>query len=93
MSDQVLDRGVLAQQIIGIIATEGQIDPAKLNPEATFESLEVQSVDVVMILMALEEKFGVYVPIDGQLSEVRNLQSFVDSLTDRIMQEQTARAA
>ena len=93
MADQVLDRAALAQQIIGIIATEGQIDPAKLTPEATFESLEVQSVDIVMILMALEEKFGVYIPVDGQLSEAKDLQGFVDSLTDRILQERTASAA
>ena len=93
MADQVLNRSELTQQIIDIIATEGQIDPAKLTPDATFESLEVQSVDIVMILMALEEKFGVYIPVDGQLSEAKNLQGFVDSLTDRILQERTASAA
>ena len=33
-------------------------------------------MDIVMILMAIEEKFGVYVPIDGQIAEAKDLTSF-----------------
>ena len=93
MTEQVVDRRVLAQQIIDIIATEGKIDAARLTPDATFERLDVQSVDIVMILMALEEKFGVYIPIDGDLSTAKDLQSFVDDLMGRILQQGRASAA
>jgi acyl carrier protein len=86
LSINAADRESLSEEILDVIATEGMIDRAKFTPDATLQSLEVASVDVVMILMAIEEKFGVYVPIDGEIAESPNLQSFVNSLADRILE-------
>ncbi len=79
----------LAAQIFEVIVSEGKIDPAKATPDATLESLEVQSIDVVMILMAIEEKFGVYVPIDGGIADVRDLGGFVQQIEARILAERS----
>jgi acyl carrier protein len=38
-----------------------------------------------MILMALEQKFGVYIPIDGDLADAKNLNGFIDLLASRII--------
>ncbi len=81
----IVDRSVLVEQLLDVIVTEGKIDRAKLTPDATLESLEVQSMDIVMILMAIEERFGVYIPIDSAVSEARNVTSFVDSVANRIL--------
>ena len=74
------------RQILELIISEGKIDPARITAEATLASLEVQSMDIVMMLMAIEEKFGVYIPIDGEIAESKDLASFVRSLADHIIE-------
>ncbi len=87
LTHQVIDRSALAEQIFDVIVSEGKIDRSKITPDATLESLEVQSMDVVMILMAIEEKFGVYIPIDGPIAAAKDFQSFVDGVAARIIEE------
>ena len=89
MNEKVMDRDDLVEQIFDVIVSEGNIDRSKITPDATLESLEVQSMDVVMILMAIEEKFGVYIPIDGQISEAKDFRGFVDGVASRILQEKS----
>lgn len=81
------DSRPLADQILEVIISEGKIDPAKATPDATLESLEVQSIDIVMILMVIEEKFGVYVPIDGGIAEAKDLGGFVQQIEARVLAE------
>ena len=59
------DNTQLIQEIKEVIASEGMVDISKITPDATIESLDLKSVDIVMILTALEEKFNVYIPMDG----------------------------
>ena len=87
MPEKRPDRLQLAEQILDLVVAEGRIDPARITPDATLQSLDVQSVDVIIILMAVEEKFGVYVPIDGGIADAGNLASFVDNVADRILQD------
>ncbi len=85
MNQQVMDRDNLVEQLFDVIVSEGKIDRSRITPDATLESLEVQSMDVVMILMAIEEKFGVYVPIDGDIAEAKDVTSFVRSVAEHIL--------
>lgn len=85
MSEDNNRREQVERDVLELIISEGKIDPARITPEATLESLEVQSMDTVMILMAIEEKFGVYIPIDGQIAEARDLSTFVRSVSDHIL--------
>lgn len=78
-------RREVEKQIIDLIVSEVKIDPARITPDATLESLDVQSMDTVMILMAIEEKFGVYVPVDGQIAEAKDVGSFIRSVSDHIL--------
>lgn len=80
-----MDRNELTEQILDVIASEGKIERSRITPDATLQSLEVESVDVVMILMVIEEKFGVYVPIDSEIAESTDVASFVSSVADRIL--------
>lgn len=81
------DKAQLIEQIKEVIATEGMIDISKITPEATIESLDLKSVDIVMILTALEEKFNVYIPMDGSLQEAKDVKSLMEALADHIQKE------
>lgn len=85
MGQQNISQEDLERQILDLIISEGKIDPSRITPDATLESLEVQSMDIVMILMAIEEKFGVYVPIDGQIAEAKDVTSFVHGVAEHIV--------
>ena len=69
------------EEIISIIAKEGMVEPSMVTPDATLDSLGLASVDVVMILMSVEEKLGIYVPIDNELAETNNLADFINTIT------------
>ena len=81
------DKAELIEQIKEVIATEGMIDISKITPDATIESLDLKSVDIVMILTALEEKFNVYIPMDGSLQEAKDVKSLMEALADHIQKE------
>jgi len=81
------DKAKLVDEIMEVIASEGMIDRATVTPEATIESLDLKSVDIVMILTALEEKFNVYIPMDGSLQEARDVKTLIDAIADHITKE------
>ena len=67
----------LAQQIIDVIAREGMVDRSKVTAEATLEDLGLQSIDMVMILNGIEEKFDIYVPMDETIQKIANVGDVV----------------
>jgi acyl carrier protein len=81
------DKAKLVDEIVDVIAAEGMVDKSKITPDATIESLDLKSVDIVMILTALEEKFNVYIPMDGSLQEAKDVKSLIDALVDHIQKE------
>jgi acyl carrier protein len=80
----------LENQILDIIARDGMIDRALLKPDATLQDLGVKSMDVVIILMGLEEKFDIYIPVDGPISAAKDVRGFVASLIDAIQRDKKA---
>lgn len=67
----------MLDKIIDVIATEGRVDRALIKPEATIETLGLESMDVVMILAGLEDVLDTYIPMNADLSNSRNLAEFV----------------
>jgi|GEM_PF-3834068 len=84
---------VLREEIITIFVSEGMVERDKLDPNASFQSLGLESLDVVMLLMGIEEKYGIYLPIDGELSGVGTLSELLDLLVARIKTAEPAAAA
>lgn len=84
---------VLREEIIQLIMSERNVEREKLVPEASFRSLGFESLDVVMLLMGIEEKYGIYLPIDGELSTVETLSELLDLLVARIKTAEPASAA
>lgn len=72
------------EQVVDLIVSEGMVDREKVTPDATFETLGMKSIDIVMVLTAVEEKFDVYIPMDGAIAEAKDLKSFIDGVIQRI---------
>lgn len=87
MTDNQQEKEKLFEEIKEVIAKEGMIDVDKITPDATIESLDLKSVDIVMILTALEEKFNVYIPMDGNLQEAKDVKGLMEALIDHILKE------
>lgn len=47
------------EELLDLIAQEVLVDRGKLQPEATLASLGIDSVDIVSMLFAVEEKYGI----------------------------------
>lgn len=87
MTDNPQDIARLKEEIIEVIASEGMVDRTKVTPDATIESLDLKSVDIVMILTALEEKFNVYIPMDGALQDAKNVEGLIDAIAEYVLKE------
>ena len=77
----------LVNKIIDTIVTEGMIDREKVTMDATIESLDLKSIDIVMILTAIEDKFDVYIPMDGPFHDAKDVQSLIDAIASYIIKE------
>jgi acyl carrier protein len=77
------------EQVVDLIVSEGMVERERVTPDATFETLGLKSIDLVMILTAVEEKFDVYIPMDGSIAEAKDLKSFIDGVIQRIASERT----
>ncbi len=87
METKVLDQAELVNQITEVIISEGMVDREKVTMDATIESLDLKSIDIVMILTAIEEKFDVYIPMDGPFHEAKDVKSLIDAIAAYIIKE------
>ncbi|AMD92740.1 acyl carrier protein [Desulfomicrobium orale] len=56
------------------IATEFELDPSALKPEASFkDDLGLDSLDAVDMVIVLEQEFGVKIGKDPRIAAIRNL--------------------
>ena len=67
----------ISQELLELVAREGMVDVSDVTPESRLEDLDIQSADFVMILMALEEEYGVYISVDNELSDVQTVQDLL----------------
>lgn len=85
------DHKAMADQILEVIATEGMIPRENLKDDATIDSLGLKSIDLVMILTAIEEKFDVYIPMDGSFQDAKDLKGLVEAIGEHIVKEKAAK--
>lgn len=77
----------VGEKLLDIIAKEGLVDRAKLLPDTPLDTLGIASADVVVILLAIEEEFGIYIPVDSQLAEVRTVGDLTKALNEQISRQ------
>jgi acyl carrier protein len=93
MDNSRLEGNALRERLLDIVAEEGMVDRAKLVDDAELDALGIKSVDLVLVLMAIEGDFGVYLSVDGELSEARTIGAMLDVVTKQIMEHNEGTAS
>lgn len=68
------------EKVVQIIAEARDMDPAEITRETSFEAMELDSLDVVEVIMAIEEGFGITIEGADELRTVGELVALVESL-------------
>ena len=68
------------EKLVNYAAKQLELDAAEITPDSTFESLGIDSLDVVEMIMDLETELGVELEMeDQQISTFGELAAFIDS--------------
>ncbi|MEX0756630.1 MAG: acyl carrier protein [Acidimicrobiia bacterium] len=79
-----MDRGEISTRLHKLLVSELGLDEAKINDDANFEEdLEVDSLGVVELLMALEDEFGVKIP-DEDAESIHTVGQAVDLVAAKL---------
>ncbi|MEM7242874.1 MAG: acyl carrier protein [Pseudomonadota bacterium] len=78
----------LSQTIIQIVAEQAMLEPADVTLTSTLADLDMDSLAMVEIIFAIEEKFGITIPFnannpedsDFDISSVSSIVSAVEGL-------------
>ncbi len=69
---------MLFDQIAEVVAEHLDCDKSEITKDSTFESLGIDSLDAVELVMELEEKLGVQLDLDRDLENIDELVKFVE---------------
>jgi acyl carrier protein len=72
------------EEILCLISHKTKIARDALVPEATMESLDIASLDMVEILFEIEEKFDTYIALGDDLAGELHLGGFVKVLAGQL---------
>jgi acyl carrier protein len=79
-----MDRAQVAERLKEVLVSELGLDADKVNDDASFEEdLEVDSLGVVELLMALEDEFGVKIP-DEEAENIHTVGQAVDMVHGKL---------
>lgn len=86
--------------VLDIIAKQANIDRAKLTRDANLTELDIQSLDVVEIVFAIEEKFDITVPYNandpsGAAAGIsfKSIGDVIDAVSKLVAEQRAARSA
>lgn len=68
------------EKLVSYAAKQLELDPAEITPESSFESLGIDSLDIVEMIMDLESELGVELDLEDQkIATFGELATFIDS--------------
>ena len=68
------------EKLVNYAAKQLEIDASEIRPESTFESLGIDSLDIVEMIMDLEGELGVELDMEDQkISTFKELADFIES--------------
>ncbi|HOA41855.1 MAG TPA: acyl carrier protein [Bacillota bacterium] len=70
------------EKIAELIAENKDMDLSNITMETSFDDMELDSLDVIEVVMAIEEAFGITLEIDENIKTVGDLVDLVDSLIE-----------
>ena len=67
-------------KLVSYAARQLDLDVDEITPDSTFESLGIDSLDIVEMIMDLESELGVELDLEDQkITTFRELADFIDS--------------
>ncbi|MDX8376684.1 MAG: acyl carrier protein [Mariprofundales bacterium] len=70
-------------KIIKIAADQLNVDSEEINPDSSFvDDLGADSLDIVELVMAFEEEFGVEIP-DDDAEDILSVQNAIDYIANK----------
>ena len=79
-----MDRKAIAERLSGVLVSELGLEESKINEDAHFEEdLDVDSLGVVELLMALEDEFDVTIP-DEEAESIMTVGQAIDIVHGKI---------
>lgn len=68
------------EKLVSYAAKTLELDPEEITPDSTFESLGIDSLDIVEMIMDLESELGVELDLEDQkIATFRELADFIDT--------------
>ena len=68
------------EKLVDYISRQMDIDVTEIKPDSTFESLGIDSLDIVEMIMDLESELGVELEMEDQnIATLGELAAFIDS--------------
>lgn len=68
------------EKLVNYAARQLELDASEITPESTFESLGIDSLDIVEMIMDLETELGVELEMEDQnITTFGELADFIDS--------------
>lgn len=67
--------------IVEIISEKMDVDPEEITGASTFESLSIDSLDMVEIVMDLENEFNIEMEETEDLQTIQDLVSYIEART------------
>ena len=67
-------------KLVSYAAKQLELDPSEITPDSSFESLGIDSLDIVEMIMDLETELGVELEMEDQkITTFQELADFIDS--------------
>ena len=68
------------EKLVSYAAKQLELDPSEITPDSSFESLGIDSLDIVEMIMDLESELGVELDLEDQkITTFGELAAFIDS--------------
>ena len=67
------------EKLVKYAAKQLELDESEITPDSTFESLGIDSLDTVELLMNLEDKLDMEIELDQKVETVGDLVAFIES--------------
>ena len=68
------------EKLVAYAAKQLDLDATEITPDSTFESLGIDSLDIVEMIMDLESELGVELEMEDQkITNFRELAEFIES--------------
>jgi acyl carrier protein len=81
----------LTQRVLKVIAASKRIPLEQVTVDSEFQQLNIDSMDAVEILFALENEFDINIP-DEDVREVRNVRQMVEGVEKLVAAKANAAA-